>query len=84
MNEEERFGRLVRAARMESVPKVNVCEPVMRRLQTPAVQHTDPLGLITALSAAAAVVVVAWAAHAWQTWQDPITGLLCMANMVMP
>ena len=83
MTDNHALEKLVELARREPAPKVEVSFAVMRRIQYARPPTDKPLAIITGLSAAAAAIVLYFAADAWLTWQDPITALLCSMDTVL-
>ena len=83
MNQEDLLIRLARLARQEAPPAIRVSDRVVRRIPLGRPTVDVPLAVLAGASAAAAVIVLVYAAHAWSAWQDPITGLLFSMNMVL-
>jgi hypothetical protein len=85
MNEWERFEKLVRSAREESIPPIDVSARVVRqlRLQVQPPPAYVALSIFAGISSAAAAVVGVVAYNAWLSMQDPIVGLLCSLDEVL-
>jgi len=83
MNEELVFQQACDRARGEPVPTFDVSGRVLRQIRETRTASNGPLALFAAISAAAAMIVLVYAADVWSTWQDPIAGLLCSAETVL-
>jgi len=83
MSDDQTLEKLAELARREPAPRVEVAFAVMRRIECSRPSTDKPLAIITGLSAAAAAIVLYFAADAWLTWQDPITALLCSMDTVL-
>ncbi len=83
---QEWFLELVRLARRQAAPEMDVRAAVLARIARPANESLRPLAVAASLSAAAAVGLVFVAARAWSGMTDPMTGLLCSIdiNVVRP
>lgn len=75
---EDRFESLVRAARQESPPKVNVSRAVMERLEELRAdrmrQRVWIVASLVSVAAASAMCVVVF--PEWEAFQDPMLALL--------
>ncbi len=83
MTDDQALTKLAELARQEPTPTVEVSFAVMRQIEYARPSTDRPLAIITGLSAAAAAIVLYFAADAWLTWQDPITAMLCSMDTVM-
>jgi hypothetical protein len=86
MNGLQRFEKLVRRARQEPVPTLDVAGSVMRRLADhvrPATPDESVFAICGAVSALAAVVAVAITVWAWSTWTDPLAQIFTQTFTVM-
>lgn len=85
MNELERFESLVRLARNEPVPRVNVTARVLGRIRQAELRsEVDlPLAAVCGLSLLAATIMVSTAMHLWAPLLDPLAGLFSNLNLVM-
>ena len=83
MTDDQTLEKLAELARRQAAPRVEVSFAVMRRIECARPSTDKPLAIMTGLSAAAAAIVLYFAADAWFTWQDPITALLCSMDTVL-
>ncbi len=79
MDEKQIMKKLVRRARMEIPPQVDISNRVMTILRSREKQKSMaeiPLAWVAVLSAAIAVTVVLIAITSWQHWANPLLEIL--------
>jgi hypothetical protein len=83
MNELDRLERIVRAARHEPAPRIDVADRVIDRIRARRPAVNAPLAILAATSSVAAAVVAVVAAQTWLAWQDPFASLLRSLDVVL-
>lgn len=83
MNPERLLKDLVARARQDQPPKTEVVDAVLTRIQAERPAQIDAMEIMAGASAAAAVIVLAYALQAWSALNDPMTSMLASLNPVL-
>ncbi len=83
MNDLGRLEPLIRAARAEVAPSVDVTAAVLARLRKPAAPKIHPLAVPSLIASAVAAAVAVMAVSSWADWQDPLARLLSSLDLVL-
>lgn len=83
MNPDDFLEKLSARARKDVPPPVDVTQAVLARIQSERRPQVDAVAVLAGSSAAAAVIVLAYALQAWSSMRDPISSMLASMNPVL-